>query len=545
MKTLFFYTTIIFLGISCSPKKEHVDNIYYNGVVYTVDSTFSTQEAFATKNGKFLAIGTSEEIQKKYNSKSTIDLNGKIVYPGFYDAHCHFLGYGLSLNKVNLVGTKSFDEVVERIINFSKDNPDLEWITGRGWDQNDWEIKEYPTNDTINKLFPNTPVAIRRIDGHGLLANQKAIELSGIDITDYKDNGNVILNNSEKSIGVFIDNPAAYILSFVPEPTAKNKISALMKAQKECFAVGLTTIDDAGLPLSDILLIDSLQKAGDLKMNIYAMLEPTEDCFEFAKQGYYQTENLNVRSFKVYGDGALGSRGACLKDDYSDRENHKGALIHPIETFNSIAQKINDLNFQMNTHCIGDSANKTLLNIYSNQLKGTNDKRWRIEHAQVIDSSDFELFKDYNIIPSVQPTHCTSDMYWAEDRVGSDRIKYAYAYKTLLNQNGLVAAGSDFPIESINPLYGFYAATSRQNQKGFPNNGFQKNEGLTREEALKAMTIWAAYSNFEENTMGSIEKGKMANFVILEKDIMKISLDEIPEIEVYQTFIENKEVYSK
>lgn len=538
-----FSIIILCVLISCSKKKEQVDAIYFNGVVYTVDSAFSTQETFATKDEKFIAVGSSEDIKAKYNANSIIDLEGKPVYPGFYDAHCHFLGYGLSLNQVDLTGTNSYHEVVERIVQFSKDNPNLEWITGRGWDQNDWKIKEYPTFDTLNKLFPNKPVAVRRIDGHGLLANQKAIELSGLDVSQQMEGGEIIIDPNGKSTGVFTDNPAGFILNSIPKPSTENKVSALLKAQQECFEVGLTTVDDAGLPLSDVLLIDSLQKYGELKMNIYAMLEADDDCFEFAKNGYYQTEKLNVRSFKVYGDGALGSRGACLKDDYSDKENHKGALIHPIETLENVAQKIYSLNFQMNTHCIGDSANKTLLRIYSEQLKGENDKRWRIEHAQVMDSSDFELFKNYDIIPSVQPTHCTSDMYWAKDRVGSERIKYSYAYKTLLKQNGLVAAGSDFPIESINPLYGFYAATSRKDHKNFPDDGFQMKDALTREEALKAMTIWAAYSNFEENEKGSIEVNKKANFTILEKDIMKIDLSEIYDTKVNSTYISGQEVY--
>lgn len=540
------YILIIIIGlftISCSPQKEQVDSIYFNGVIYTVDSTFSIQEAFATKNGKFIAVGSSEYIKAKYDPNSIIDLEGRPVYPGFYDAHCHFLGYGLSLNQVDLVGTKSFDEVIERIVKFSEENPNLKWITGRGWDQNDWVEKKYPNFNTLNELFPNKPIAVRRIDGHGLLANQKAIELSGISVDEIVDG--IERNKAGGFTGIFIDNAAALILKKVPEPNTEDKISALLKAQENCFKVGLTTVDDAGLPLSSVLLIDSLQKSGDLKMNIYAMLEPNDNCFEFAKNGFYKTDKLNVRSFKVYADGALGSRGACLKNHYNDKKNHAGFLLSTIDSLTRTAERIINLGYQMNTHCIGDSANKTLLTIYSNQLKGKNDKRWRIEHAQVIDSSDFALFKDYNIIPSVQPTHCTSDMYWAENRIGSERMKYAYAYKTLLTQNGIVAAGSDFPIESINPLFGFHAATSRQDHKEYPKGGFQSNEGLTREEALKSMTIWAAYSNFEEKEKGSIEQNKISNFTILEKDIMKNDLKDIPEIEVFRTYIGDKEVYSK
>lgn len=528
----------------CSTPKTPVDAIYYNGVVYTVDSSFTVKEAFALKDGLFEAIGSSESILTRFEATEKIDLKGKSVYPGFYDAHCHFLGYGLSLQQVNLAGTSSFDEVISRVVTFANENPNLEWISGRGWDQNDWEAQQFPTNDTLNKLFPKTPVALRRIDGHGLLANEEAIRRSGVDFSQDIEGGDIIRANGMLT-GVFMDNAAQAILDIIPEPTHANKRDALLSAQENCFAVGLTTIHDAGLPLKDILLMDSLQKSGELNMQIYAMLEPSEDAFTFAKKGPYTTEKLHVSGFKVYADGALGSRGACLKNDYSDRPGHTGFMVYAHDSLQTVANRIYDLGFQMNTHCIGDSANKTLLHIYAQHLKENNDRRWRIEHAQVMDAGDFSLFQQYSIIPSVQPTHCTSDMYWAADRVGKERITTSYAYKTLLQQNGIVAAGSDFPIEGINPLYGFYAAIERKDHTGYPEGGFYAEEALTREEALKAMTIWAAYAAFEEKEKGSIEIGKQADFVITEKDLMKANAKEIITPIVSNTFINGKMMYSK
>ena len=320
-----------------------MDAVYINGVVYTVDSSFAIKEAFAIDEGKFIAAGSTKEIVSKFTGKQEIDLKGKPVYPGFYDAHCHFLGYGLSLQQVDLTGTKSFNEVVDKIVKFSKENPHLDWITGRGWDQNDWENKAYPTFDTLNKLFPNTPVAVRRVDGHGLLANSVAIHMSGIKKTAQVDG--IELDKYGNFTGIFIDNAGAIILNTIPKPDIKQKTQALFKAQENCFKVGLTTVDDAGLPLSDVLLIDSLQQRGDLNMEVYAMLEPHPECFEFAKKGKYQTDKLNVRSFKVYADGALGSRGACLKSDYTDKKNHKGFLLSTIDSLYKVANKIKQLKF--------------------------------------------------------------------------------------------------------------------------------------------------------------------------------------------------------
>lgn len=518
MKNLLIFLFIILLSASCK-QREQADAVYYNGVVYTVDTAFSVVEAFAVKDGRIVATGTSEEM-KKFEAKETIDLKGKFVYPGFNDAHCHFYGYGVDLQKTWLIGTTSFDAILDTLSKY-KDRRFMGWVFGRGWDQNDWENKSWPDRSRLDSLFPDVPVFLMRIDGHAALVNGKALALAGITASTTVNGGEVFVKNGVPT-GLLIDNAVDLVKAVIPEPGVTQLEEALLNAQANCFAVGLTSITDAGLDVKTILLIDSLQKAGKLKMRINAMASYTPGNFGYYKKaGMYKSDRLQVRSFKLYADGALGSRGACLVHDYADLPGHKGFLLTTIDSLKDAARKVSELGFQLNTHCIGDSANHVLLQIYSDVLQGKNDKRWRIEHAQVLAPGDFSMFGDFSIIPSVQPTHATSDMYWAGDRLGSDRVKYAYAYKQLLEQNGMIAGGSDFPVEDINPLFGFYAAVARKDKKNYPEGGFNPENAITREQALRAMTIWAAYAAFEENEKGSIESGKWADFVVLENDLMK------------------------
>jgi hypothetical protein len=527
---------IILLAItifSCT-KKENVDTIVINATIFTVNSNFEKAEAFAIKDGKIVAVGTSEEIQSKYAATYVNDAKGKTIVPGFIDAHCHFVGLGLQQQKVDLTGTKSFDEVVQRIVDFQKEK-NVAYITGRGWDQNDWEIKEFPTKDKLDELFPNTPISVTRVDGHAILANQAAIDLAGVTVNSPEEGG-FILKKDGKLTGVFIDGPIDLIETKIPSPSKNEMIQALKDAEQICFDLGLTTVDDAGLSKEVIELIDSLQQAGELKIRMYAMVSVSDESIDyFTKKGIIKTDGLNVRSFKVYADGALGSRGAAMKKEYSDQHNHFGALVTPLEKLHHYAEKIAASDYQMNTHAIGDSANYVMLKTYKEVLKDQKDRRWRIEHAQIVDKADFHYFN--NILPSIQPTHATSDMYWAEDRVGAERIKGAYAYKDLLNTYGKVALGTDFPVEKVSPFLTFYAAVARKDLNNFPENGFQMENALTREETLKGMTIWAAYSNFEENEKGSIEVGKMADFIILDKNIMEVDAVEIPTIKAIETYV--------
>jgi predicted amidohydrolase YtcJ len=542
-----FYSLVTFiasLSFGCS-SKEKADILVHNAVVYTVDSTFSTVQAFAVKDGKFLDMGSSEAMLQKYTAQQTIDAGGKAVYPGFIDAHCHFLRYGLSLQNADLTGTTSFREIIERIQTHRAKYPTADWLVGRGWDQNDWPVKTFPTKDTLDLLFPDTPVILERVDGHAALVNQKALDLSAVSASTRIPGGLVEVKNN-KLTGILVDNAVDLVSKGIPQPSRNELIQALQQAEKNCFAVGLTTVDDAGLSKAEVDLIDSLQKSKSLNMRMYVMLNPSrENQDHYFKNGPYKTDQLNVRSFKIYADGALGSRGACLLHDYHDMPGNKGFLLQTPQDLKNIAAALYEHNFQMNTHCIGDSANRLLLDYYGELLKGRNDRRWRIEHAQVVSAADVQKFGNFSVIPSVQPTHATSDMYWADERLGDTRVKTSYAFNDLLKQNRIIALGSDFPVEAIEPLYGFHAAIARQDAKNFPEGGFQPENAMSREQALRGMTIWAAYSNFEEKEKGSIEKGKLADFVILENDIMKADNKQLRNIKVNQTFVGGKQVYGK
>ncbi len=540
MKKLALLIPCFLFVLSCSQKKT-ADLIVTNAEVYTVNENFENAEAFAIKDGKFLAVGSTKEITDAYQSNNVIDAQGKTITPGLIDGHCHFYGLGLTQQIVDLVGTKSFDEVVQRIVDFQKEKPAV-FIQGRGWDQNDWAVKEFPVKDTLDILFPDTPVAIERVDGHAFLVNQKALDMAGITADTKVPGGSIVLMDG-KLTGVLVDRPMQLVEAVIPQPNKATQIQALKDAEKICFDLGLTTVNDAGLSKEIIYLIDSLQKSGDLNMRVYGMVSNYQENLDhFLNKGKIKTDKLNVRSVKVYGDGALGSRGATLKEAYSDQHNHFGAMITPAAEMEALANRIAAAGYQMNTHAIGDSANVVVLRAYKNALEGKKDKRWKVEHAQVITGNDFDYFTDGNIIPSVQPTHATSDMYWAGDRLGSERVKGAYAFKQLLDKSGTVVLGTDFPVERVSPFLTFYAAVARKDLDNYPEGGFQMENALSREETLKGMTIWAAHSNFEEDEKGSIEVGKLADFVILDKNIMEVDVAEIPNIKVEGTYLGGEKV---
>lgn len=530
------------LMILCGCNQPKADLIIYNAKIYTVNDKFDIAEAIVVKDGKILAVGNTADIRKQYHAKEEVDANGKAIYPGFIDAHAHFFGYGESLQSADLRGTTSWDEVIARVTEFAKTHPDG-WLTGRGWDQNDWADKQFPNKDQLDRLFPNRPVLLERIDGHASIANQSALNEAGI-TKSFALTGGDIVDKDGKLTGLLIDNAVELVANKVPPPDAAKAKKILLDAQKNCFEVGLTTIDDCGLDYDAVEFIEKLHQDKSLKMRLYVMLSDAEKNYDYLfKRGAIKTERLNVRAFKVYSDGALGSRGACLLHPYSDMPSKKGFLLSDIKHFEEVAKKINSHNFQMCTHAIGDSANRSILKIYNEVLGGKNDKRWRIEHAQVVAPEDFSLFGKASVVPSVQPTHATSDMYWAKDRLGNERVKGAYAYKQLLAQNGWIPLGTDFPVEQINPMFTFYAATIRKDAQDFPKGGFQMENALSPEEALRGMTIWAAKANFEEKEKGSLEVGKFADFVMLENDIMKASGPQILNNKVLRTYLNGEKVY--
>lgn len=525
--------------------RQRADLIVHHAKIYTVDDKFSVAEAMAVRDGKIIAIGKNDDILKLYESDSVKDAGGKAVFPGFNDAHAHFVGYAMSLQTVNLVDTKSWDEVIEKCSAFAKTLPAGAWLTGRGWDQNDWAVKAFPDNTKLNELFPDRPVVITRIDGHAAMANAKALELAGVKAGDKLTGGDIEVKDG-KLTGLLIDNAVDLVAAKIPAPDLAQTKKALLLAQENCFAVGLTSLHDCGLDYGTVEKIEALQKSGELKMRMNIMLSDAKENFDYAfKRGKIKTDYLNVSSFKVYADGALGSRGASLLQPYSDKPEWSGFLLSAPAHFDSVASIIYAKGWQMCTHAIGDSGNRTILKVYAKYLKGTNDLRWRIEHAQVVNENDFKLFGENSIIPSVQPTHGTSDMYWAGDRLGPVRVKGAYAYKQLLKENNWIPLGTDFPVEDISTFKTFFAAVVRQDSKGFPAGGYQMENALSREETIRGMTIWAAKASFEEKQKGSLEKGKLADFIILDTDLMSCEAAAILKAKVLATYSGGKKVYGK
>jgi hypothetical protein len=418
-----------------------------------------------------------------------------------------------------------------------------EWILGRGWDQNDWDIKTFPDKELLDKQYPEIPVLLTRIDGHAVLVNSEAMHRAAITEDSDIPAGEAI-KNQHGFTGVFLENTADKLRAVVPVPDREQQERALIEAQENCFSVGLTSVTDAGLEKPVVDLIDSLQQQGKLKMQMDVMLLPDKENIEsFVKKGPYKTNRLHIHAIKLFADGALGSRGACLIAPYADDPANYGMIVQPKSHYRELFRLAYKYNYQVNTHAIGDSAVRFLLKEYGEVLQEKNDRRWRIEHSQVVHPDDMHLYGEYNIIPSVQTTHATSDMYWADERLGTERIKTAYAYRELLEQNGWLINGTDFPIEDIDPLKTFYAGVFRKDAKGYPAEGFQMENALTRQQTLKSMTIWAAKGSFEENEKGSIEVGKKADFVVLNQDIMEVGEKAILETKVVSTYLNGEAVY--
>ncbi len=545
MKTrnLLFGLSLILIVMNACTSKKKAGLIVTNAVVYTADENFSTVESFAVVDGKIAATGSTSEILAEFSSENNIQAEGKFVYPGFNDGHCHFNGYATNLMQyADLRDTKSPEEIYDRLqIHHKKFKG--EWILGRSWDQNDWENTSFPDKTKLDELFPDIPVYLVRVDGHAGWCNSKTLEMAGITATTNVSGGEVVLKNG-KPTGILIDNAMGLVGKIVPEITSEQQEKGLLEAQKNCFAAGLTSVTDAGLEKASVLLMKKMQEEGALKMHVNAMLSPSEENIEtFINNGPLKTDRLVVNTIKIYADGALGSRGALLLKDYSDDPGNSGLQIEPQEFYDRICQLAIDKNFIVATHAIGDSANRLVLNTYSKFLEDKNDRRWRIEHAQIINPGDFRKFAEYSVIPSIQATHCTSDMYWVGDRLGEERLDGAYAYQTLLQQNGWLPNGTDFPVENIDPLYTFYASVFRMDHAGWPENGFLMDEALNREQALRSMTIWPAKAAFEENEKGSLEPGKWADFVILDTDLMTATPQQVLDANVESTWIAGEKVY--
>ena len=547
-------TTILALVLalltSCAYKQKDADLVIHNAHIVTLDSADHEFQAMAIKDGRVIELGPENQILNEYTAKETYDAAGRTVYPGFIDGHCHFFGYGLNKQKIDLQGAMSWEEAIERTVAFAKAHPKTEWILGRGWDQNLWADKSFPNNARLNVLFPDRPVLLQRVDGHAAVVNQTALDRVGLNAKSVIAGGILELKDG-KPTGLLVDNAVDVFQKIFDEADEPTKRQALLDAQTDCFEKGLTMVCDAGLDVGTIDLIKKMQEEGAIKIRVYAMVaDKRENLEHFAKTGAINTDRLWVRSVKVYGDGALGSRGALLKRPYADVDSiHFGLQLQTRQHFDSVAHWCLDHDFQMATHCIGDSANRLLLDVYAEALKGTTpgqspgiDKRWRIEHAQCMDPADFHLFADNSIIPSVQPTHLLSDAPWAINRIGPERFKSAYAWNTLRKQIGIVALGTDFPVEAIDPLATYYAAVVRKYRDGSEIKGSPKQEALSPKDALLGMTLWNALATFTENDLGTIEVGKRADFTVVDRDLLKSDEEGLKKAKVVATFVDGDQM---
>lgn len=568
----------------CRDKIE-VDCLYFNGTVYLLDSAFSKTQALAVTEGRIVDAGDLRTLLIRYRFKDSVDLQGGFLYPGFIDAHCHFVGYGKSLSEVDLHGTRSWDEVVQRLMPYRNNPKDTSWLIGRGWDQNDWAIQEFPDRALLDSLFPHRPVLLSRVDGHAVVVNEHALRTTrfeeigkrfvGSRAIKYvnkdrnrggesgrwdesrsgnpRHSGGEALKRPDGSLtGVLIDNAAEMIQASIPKPDIDSWKKAILSAQRACHAVGLTSVHDAGLDEQQLEALRLLERESQLSIGVYAMVSATPGQLErYLSRPPYRGQQLHIRSFKFFADGALGSRGARLMEPYHDREGHVGLWVTSPDTLAFYAPLLAQAGYQMNTHCIGDAANRAVLQLYSRSLlthaQSTGAKpafaRWRIEHAQVVHPDDQAIFRAAGIVPSVQPTHATSDMYWVGERLGPQRLRHAYAYRDLLSLNGWMPLGTDFPVEDISPLKTFLSAVFRTDSTGFPKGGFLPNQALTRRQALRGMTDWAARAAFEEDERGRLLPGMNADLVWLDTDLMSASYQKIYRAKVLGTWWRGKLVY--
>ena len=533
----------------------NAQTVYTNVNGYTLtspagqDAQLKQFSAFAVRNGKFIAMGDANLTQQFPNFKQ-VDLNGKTVLPGLIDAHGHVLGLGLSLLQVDLRESKSASDAVSAVNAYAQQHSDLKWIKGRGWNQENWPSKRFPTAKQLDEFVADRPVVLTRVDAHAVWLNSKALEIAGITSETVAPDGGQIIKDAEGNpTGILIDNAMNLIEAHIPEPTASEKKQAFQLAFDHLLSVGITSVHDAGVPAVDLSIYKGMQHQGAMPMRVYPMIAATEPQLpQLLAEGPYRSDDdkLFIRSVKIYADGALGSRGAALLEPYSDDHDNHGLLVTSVDNIRQLYELIIPYGFQINTHAIGDRANRIALDAFAEfyQTLGGRNLRNRIEHAQIVNVDDLNRFKDLNIIASMQPTHATSDKNMAETRLGKARMEGAYAWHTLLEQGTIIAAGSDFPVELANPFYGLHAAVTRQDRQNMPAGGWYAEESMSLEQALRAFTIDAAYAGWQEDTLGSIEPGKWADFIVLDRDPFAIDAKEIWQVGVEQTFVAGEQVFS-
>ena len=527
--------------------------IVTNARIYTVDDSRPIVAAMAVRDGRIVFTGSAREAMAlKGTSTKIVDLAGRTVIPGMVDAHAHLLGLGQALRIVNLVGAKSYDEVIARVVARAKGLPPGQWLLGRGWDQNQWGDTRFPTHDALSRALPNNPVYLTRVDGHAGLANAAAMRAASVTAAS-KDpsGGRVERTASGDPTGVFIDNAKDLVEHFIPPGTREETRQAIRAAIAESQRYGLVGLHDAGESRATIDLMEEMAKAGEIPFRLYVMIgdDSTAVAHYLARgpqSGLYDN-HLWLRSFKLYADGALGSRGAALLEPYSDDANNKGLILTAPAHIQDVAVRALRAGFQVNTHAIGDRGNRVVLDAYDAALRQVPvaDHRFRVEHAQILHHDDIPRFAELGVIPSMQAVHQTSDMYWAGSRLGAGRLLGAYAWRSLLETGVVVPNGSDFPVEAVNPLLSFHSAVARQDAENWPAGGWLPEQRMTRQEALMSMTIWPAFAAFQEATMGSLAPGKLADFVVLDRDIMTVADRDILGTAVLATYIGGKPVYER
>ena len=557
MRHLSTYFAIAALAPAVLEAQGSADLVLTNGKIYTVDNARPRASAIAVRGGRVLFVGSDAEARVLAGpSTQIIDLHGATVVPGITDAHAHLLGLGEMLQRVNLAGSKSYEEVVSRVKAWAKDVGPGTWIQGRGWDQNLWPSKQFPTHDALSRAFPNNPVVLTRIDGHAILANAKAMEAAQVTAaTADPTGGRIVRLPSGAPSGVFVDNANGLVYRVIPAPTRADTRKAILAAVAEANRWGLTGIHDPGASAATIGIYEELAKAESYNLRNYVMLSDpgapgsavvlANPYIQRGPQSALYDGHLWIRAIKLYADGALGSRGAALLAPYSDDSSNSGLLVSTPQHIEAWAETGLRTGFQINVHAIGDRGNRIVLDAFDSALRKVPkaDHRFRIEHAQILSPEDVPRFARLGVIPSMQATHQTSDMGWAEARVGPQRIGGAYAWRLLLNTGVVIPNGTDFPVEEVNPLLTFHAAVTRQNPSNQPAGGWYPEQKMTREEALQSMTIWPAYAGFQEAILGSLTPGKYADFVILDRDIMQVPDTEILGTRVISTWIGGKRVY--
>jgi predicted amidohydrolase YtcJ len=533
---------------------DTADLVLKNGIVHTVDPDRPRAQAVAVRGSRILAVGSNEDMAPLVGPDTRVrDLAGRTVVPGFDDSHAHLLGIGFARLDVDLMGTASYQEVVDAVAEAVKGRAPGEWIQGRGWHEEKWTslppgaVRGFPTHEALSAVSPENPVALRRADGHAVLVNAKALAVLGIDgKTPTPEGGEIIREAGGRPTGVFVDNAGALV---TPEArTGEETRRALVLAMEECLEKGVTSLTDAGADLETLDLYRAFAAGGDLRVRVYAMVAGLETLRalegpEVGLGGGF----LTIRSVKAFADGALGSRGAALLEPYEDDEGNLGLLVTPEEGLLETARKALDKGFQMGTHAIGDRGNRIVLDVYETALAErpeVKDPRFRIEHAQILDEDDIPRFGRLGVLAAMQGIHCTSDRPWAPRRLGDARVKEgAYVWRKLMDAGARILNGTDAPVEDLSPIQNFHATVTRQDAQGQPPGGFDPDQRLSREEALRTMTLDPAYGSFEEETKGSITPGKVADLVVLSQDILSVPDEALLATEVLATIVDGKILY--